>query len=172
LQAQGAGYVSAKFMMEQMPFTVNPTEMQQDIDVEKLRDSLGQAVAGYAQSIPALAQAGGDPSVVLTKVAQIIRDRQDGKALELAVSDAFQPEPAPGPDPAADPMAAMTGGPDAGMGGPEGGLQPSGLMRGVAPGQAGMAPGGRPDIASLFAGISPNGKANLTAAVKKQIPLR
>lgn len=171
LQAQGAGYVSSKFMMEQMPFTVNPTEMQQDIDVENLRKSLGQAVAGYAQSIPALAQSGGDPSVVLAKVAQIIKDRQGGKALELAVSDAFTPEPTPeaAPDAAGvvDPNAPPADGGQLG-----GGLQPSGLMRGVAPGQQGLPPGGRPDIASLFAGISPNGKANLGAAVKRQIPIQ
>ncbi|MFM7010602.1 MAG: hypothetical protein ACKO0Z_14945 [Betaproteobacteria bacterium] len=41
-------------------------------------------------------------------------------------------------------------------------------MQGVAPGQQGMAPGGRPDLQTMLAGIGASGKPNLSANVKRQ----
>jgi hypothetical protein len=39
----------------------------------------------------------------------------------------------------------------------------------VAPGQAGMGPGGRPDMQTLLAGLTSSGQPNITAGVKRSI---
>ena len=45
------------------------------------------------------------------------------------------------------------------------GLQASGRIQGVAPGQQGMAPGGRPSLQTLLAGLSSSGAPELSAGV-------
>ena len=51
------------------------------------------------------------------------------------------------------------------------GLSSSGLMRGVASGQAGMPAGGRPDLQMLLAGLGSNGQANLQASISRRLPV-
>ena len=62
-----------------------------------------------------------------------------------------------------------------GMGGAPGpgggGLNPDGTMRGVAPGQQGMGPGGRPDLNIMLASLGRDGEANLSAGVSRRIPV-
>jgi len=41
-------------------------------------------------------------------------------------------------------------------------------MQGVAPGQQGMAPGGRPALQTLLAGLSSSGAANLSAGILRR----
>jgi len=61
LQARGDKLISRDFLRRQMPFSLNASEEEQQVDIEELRDALKQAVAGYAQAIPILAQNGQDP---------------------------------------------------------------------------------------------------------------
>lgn len=169
LQARGDRLISRDFLRRQMPFALNATEEEQRVDIEEMRDALKQAVAGYAQAIPVLAQNGQDPGDVLSRLSQIIVGRQKGKAIEEVVSEAFAPpEPPPG-----------VAGPEAGSPSPTGepppggnleGLSSSGLMRGVAAGQAGMAAGGRPDLQMLMASLGVGGEPRLSAAVSRRIP--
>lgn len=160
LQMLGARLISKDLARRQFPFSVNVTQEEQRIAVEDLRDSLIQSLAGYAQSIPVMAQSGMDPSEAVSRMAQIVKGVQKGKALEDVIESAFAPpEPPPAP-PGSEPMGAPGSPP--GMGG--------GLPPGVAPGQAQMGPGGAPDIMSLLAGLNAGGSPNMGASVKRQIP--
>lgn len=163
LQLLGARLISKDLARRQFPFSVNVTEEAQRIEIEDLRDSLVQSMAGYATTVPMLAQAGQDPADALNKIAAVIKGRQKGKALEDVVAEAFAPpEPPPGQSPTmpgSEP--GMPGAPGApGGGGPFG----------VAPGQAQMGPGGKPDIMSLLAGLGGGGAPQSSATVKKAIP--
>ena len=70
-------------------------------------------------------------------------------------------------------MGAPGEAPPGGMGEGESleGLGSTGLMRGVAAGQAGMAAGGRPDLQMLLAGIGRGGEANLQANISRRLPV-
>lgn len=179
LQARGDRLISRDFLRRQMPFALNATEEEQRVDTEELRDALKQAVAGYAQAIPVLAQNGQDPGEILARLAIIIEGRQKGRPIEELVSEAFAPPEmpeAPGVESLGAGMEAdmgMTPGeaPPGAEGGGLEGLSSSGLMRGVAQGQAGMAAGGRPDLQMLLAGIGSNGQANLQANVSRRLPV-
>ena len=178
LQARGDRLISRDFLRRQMPFALNATEEEQRVDMEEMRDALKQAVAGYAQAIPVLAQNGQDPGDILSRLSEIILGRQKGEPIEEVVSRAFAPEEPPTP-PGVEPLGAdaagMVGAPGEappGGGGPNlEGLSSSGLMRGVAPGQAGMAAGGRPDLQMLLAGLTSSGGANLQANISRRMPV-
>lgn len=178
LQARGDRLISRDFLRRQMPFALNASEEEQRVDIEEMRDALKQAVAGYAQAIPVLAQSGQDPGEILKRLSDIIVGRQKGRAIEEVVQEAFAPEEMPEPagvEVAGADAAGMVGSPDgappAGDGAGGAGLSDSGLMRGVAPGQAGMSAGGRPDLQMLLAGIGSSGQANLQANVSRRLPI-
>jgi hypothetical protein len=168
LQARGDQLISRDFLRRQMPWEVNVTMEEQKIEIEKLQDALIQAVAGYAQAIPMLAQNGGDPSDVLSKLASVIDGRRKGKPLEEVVTAAFAPQPPP----AQAGVEPIPGSPEAGApgaGGTE--LNPrTGLPPTVVPGQAGMGPGGRPAVQQLLAGLNSRGNPTLAASVARMTP--
>jgi hypothetical protein len=177
LQARGDRLISRDFLRRQMPFALNANEEEQRVDIEEMRDALKQAVAGYAQAIPVLAQNGQDPGDILSRLSQIIIGRQKGRAIEDVISEAFAPEEEPEPgveeagmSPEEQMMQGAPGETPPGEGEGAAGLSSSGLMRGVAPGQAGMAAGGRPDLQMLLAGLGRGGEANLQANVSRRIP--
>jgi hypothetical protein len=152
-----------------MPWEMNVTAEEEKVEVEQLRDALIQAVAGYAQALPAMASQGQDPSKVLRSMAMVIHGRQKGDAIEDVVAEAFAPEPEPQMSPEMTTAAGEAQGApgQASSGEPQlpPGLEASGRMQGVAPGQQGMAPGGRPALQTLLAGLSSSGAANLSAGV-------
>ena len=178
LQARGDRLISRDFLRRQMPFALNASEEEQRVDIEEMRDALKQAVAGYSQAIPVLAQAGQDPGEILSRLSEIILGRQKGRPIEEVVSEAFAPEEMPTP-----PGVELAGEATAGMGGAPGeappggggedleGLSSSGLVRGVAQGQAGMAPGGRPDLQMLMASLGRGGEPNLSAGISRRLPI-
>lgn len=181
LQARGDKLVSREFGMSQMPFALNPSEEETKINREDMRDALKQAVAGYVQAIPVMAQSGADPAEIIGRVVSIIQGLNEGKQIEEVVAEAFAPpEPPEGtlppgvesPDAAGMglPGEAPPGGSAANMGAPPG-MNESGLLQGVAPGQAGMAPGGRPDLQMLFAAMGSNGQPQLSAGVSRRTPI-
>jgi len=170
LQARGDELISRDFMRRNMPFALNATEEEQKIDMEKLREAGFQGIAAYVQSIPAMAQNGMDPTEAIQKLVTVIEGRAKGKALETCLSEAFAPPPPPpGAEPAGAEAAPLPGSPDeAALGGGGGAAGLDGLAAGVAPGQQGMAPGGRPSVANLLAGITGSGAPNLTATVSRR----
>jgi hypothetical protein len=170
LQARAEKMFSRDFMRREMPVEINVEDEERKIDIEDLEEAAKQALMGYAQSIPVLASQGQDPSGPLQALAKVIEDRRKGKPLADSVVEVFTPKPqletqsapaAPG-EPGADQVA----------GGDQGsapfGLGPTGLLKGVAPGQAGMAPGGRPDLNMMLAGLDGRGNVNLSAAISRR----
>ena len=141
LQMRSDKLVSRDYVRREIPMELNVTQEEQRVDIEEMRDSLRVAVAQYAQTIPALAAQGQDPSQIVSRIAEVIKGRQKGKQLETIVEEVFAPEPAP-----EVPMGAEV--PAAGMA-PVPASQPTPEQMGAAP-----AAGSRPDIASLLASIA------------------
>ena len=178
LQARGDRLISQDWLRRSLPFSLNATEEEQKLDIEDMRQALRQAVSGYAQAIPVLAQNGQDPGEILTRLAVIIEGRQKGRPIEEVIAEAFAPpEPPPGMvDPMVDDASPVPGDPmqdPMSGGGPESleGIDAMGRVRGVAPGQAGLPPGGRPDLNFLLAGLSARGEPNLSASVSRRVPI-
>jgi hypothetical protein len=98
LQALGADLVSRDFVMRELPWSMNVTGEQQEIDVQRMRDNLNTAMSQLAQAIPQMTAQGQDPSDLAMKMAAVIKARQKGTAIETAVSEVFAPV---APEPAA-----------------------------------------------------------------------
>lgn len=163
LQLRGDQLVPRDFVQRQLPMDIDVSQMQTEIDNEQVTDALKQGVFAYVQSVGILAQQGQDPMEILNRVAKIVDLRSKGKPMHEAILEAFEP-----PKPTAQELAAQE---EMGAGGGElpFGMNASGLPRGVAEGQAGMAPGGSPDVMSLLAGLGAGGQANLGATVRRQM---
>ena len=172
LQARGDKLISRDFLRRQMPFNFNATQEEEKVETEELRDAMKQAIASYAQAIPALASQGQDPSDILMKLSTVISERQKGTAIEIAIQKAWTPQnPPPAATPAGvSPEQGQPGAVPAGAGQElPAGLAPTGRMQGVAAGQ--IAPGGRPDIQSLLASLGARGEPNLQATVARRQPI-
>jgi hypothetical protein len=118
LQALGGGLISTDLAMRELPFGINVTQEQEKIEIENMRKSLVQSLQAYTQAIPQMAVQGGDPSTVIRKVADVIKARQKGVAIEDAVEEVFAPElpPAGAPmveQPSPAPAALAGGAPQA-----------------------------------------------------------
>lgn len=109
LQALGADLVSRDFVMRELPWSMNVSGEQQSIDVQRMRDNLNTSMSQLAQAIPQMVAQGQDPSDLAMKMAEVIKERQKGTAIEEAVSNVFAPKPAPVPTSA--PQVAPAGGP-------------------------------------------------------------
>jgi hypothetical protein len=182
LQARGDKLISRDFLRRQMPWEMNVTMEEEKVEVEQLRDALIQAVAGYAQALPAMVSQGQDPAQVLTAMAKIIDGRQKGEQIEAVVADAFaeikqmQEQAQQAAQAQQAPAGAMPGAPEQPGQAPQEGQLPPGLsatgrMQGVAPGQEGMAPGGRPALQTLLAGLSSSGSPVLQSGVIRRTPV-
>ena len=153
LQARGDKLISRDFLRRQMPFALDASEEEAQVDVEELRDALKSAVAMYAQSIPSLAAQGQDPGDALAKLSAIIIGRQKGEPIEKIVSEAFAP---PEPDPASAGVEGAGGDP---LAGPSAGGSPLDAL---------ASEGGRPDVQTLLASMGSGGSPQLSAGVKRQ----
>ena len=107
LQALGGGLISTDLAMRELPFGINVTQEQEKIEIEQMRKSLVQSLQAYTQAIPQMAVQGADPSAVIKKVADVIKARQKGVAIEDAVEEVFTPEELP-PAEAAPSMVEQT----------------------------------------------------------------
>ena len=182
LQARGDRLISRDWLRRQMPFPLNVTDEGAKVETEELRDALMQSLAAYAQALPNFAAQGQDPSGVIAKIAGVIEGVQKGRPIEAVAKELFPaPPPAPaGPvggdgqqqeappvpgstDPNAQPQTDAQGNPVQGIG-------PDGLPAGIAPGQATMGPGGRPDLQVLLAQLGSNGNPNLQATLSRRMP--
>ena len=146
LQMRSDKLVSRDYVRREIPMDLNVTQEEQRVDIEEMRDALRVSVAQYAQAIPALAAQGQDPSQIVSRIAEVIKGRQKGLALESIVEKVFAPEPQP--EMAMPPM----GGPEL----PVAGAAPAPASQQPPQEQSGQAPatGQTPDIATLLAGIT------------------
>jgi hypothetical protein len=119
LQALGGKLISRDMAMRELPFGINVTKEQEKIEVEEMRNTLVSSLQSSAQAIPEMIAQGGDPTAIVKKIADVIKLRQKGVAIEDAINDVFAPElPAagaptveqPSPAPAAPAAGAIGGG--------------------------------------------------------------
>ena len=115
LQALGAKIISKDMVMRELPFGINVTQEQEKIEVEEMRNSLIGSLQAYTQAIPQIATQGGDPSEIVVKIADVIKARQKGVAIEDDIEQIFKPELPPAGAPQVEqmspaPVAAPVGG--------------------------------------------------------------
>ena len=157
LQALQADLVSHDFVMRELPWTMNVSQEQERIDVEKMRAALSGSFQALAQAIPQMASSGQDPSSIVNKMAQVIDSRRKGVMIEQAVMDAFKPEPAPeapaGPSMSPEQLLSQMGGGQAPMPSPAAPPEAAMAMATAPPEEQGPPAGGGapPDIASILA---------------------
>lgn len=149
LQALGAGLTSRDYVMRELPWPMNVSEVQKAIDVEKMRDALAASFMSIAGAIPQMVSQGQDPTDLVMKISDVIKARKAGISIEEAVAEVFTPEPAPEVAPAGlpSPVAAQAvpgaPGPMMAAGVP---MSPEGMPMGGPPPQA----GGQPDVMALI----------------------
>jgi hypothetical protein len=148
LQALGGKLISKDMAMRELPFSVNVSQEVEKIEIEEMRTALLASLQAYTQAIPQLAASGGDPSQIVSKIAQVIKARQKGQAIEDAIEEIF-PAPQQQVPPAGAPMVEQ---PSPAPAAPAGGALP------------GPEAGGAPDIMSLLSGLTGTGQA--TASVR------
>jgi len=165
LQALGGKLISKDMAMREMPFNVNVTLEQEKIETEDLRSSLMGALQAYTQAIPQMAAQGQDPSEIIRRVAQVIKERQRGKVLEDIIQDIFTPEnpPAGAQQSVEQPVPSAPGAPVGGAPSPMGQEQGRPIGQGVEEGPPFRGPGvetQRPELQSILASLNASGKAN------------
>lgn len=156
LQFQNGDLLSKESVQKKLPWDIDVDMENRQIHVQRLNDSILAGVAAYSQSLGILLQQGLPASQVFDPIVKLIKARQNGKELAEAALEAFTPpEPEVPEAPPAMPggMPGEAGAMGPGVPGPMGAMAPSGLLKGVAPGQAGMPPGGLPTILNTAASL-------------------
>lgn len=143
LQALGADLVSKDFVRRELNWSLNVSQEQQNIEIEKMRENLSAAIAASAQAIPSMAAQGADPSTLIRNIADVIERRRKGESIENAALAVFTPPPPP-ETPAQPEMVAPA--------------SPAPVEQApqspATPGAAGAAPQQAPmDLASILAGM-------------------
>jgi hypothetical protein len=180
LQLEGAGLVAKGTAMQNTPFGIDPVREQRQIDIEGWREALKQGVFAYMQASGQIAVQGGDPSDLFNLAVDVIRRLQDGQSVEDSLSEAYATQQqakqakaqadAQAQQEAAQAAGGAPGGP-AGPGGQESINGASGLPPGVAPGQAGMPPGGMPTIERMISGFRGNASTPVNeATIQRRVP--
>lgn len=176
LQLRGDKGISRDFMLRNMPFDVNIDQEMEKIDNEELDDALKQGIAGLAGAVAQLTMAGQDPVDIITKLANVGKNREKGLSLRDAVLKAFQPEtPPPGSMPPGAAQQEQQGpatAPGAGTPGP--GQQAPGGGAGPLPAPPGQPPAGAPGgggVMDLLAALGQGGGApNMNARIQRKVP--
>jgi hypothetical protein len=145
LQALGGGLISTDLAMRELPFGINVTQEQEKIEIENMRKSLVQSLQAYTQAIPQMAMQGQDPSMVIKKIADVIKSRSKGVTIEDAVEEVFTPEELPPAGPAEQMVEQVSPAPD---GAPAGGVPPE---------------GGPESLQTLLTSLTAGGKASASA---------
>jgi hypothetical protein len=177
LQLRGDGLIDRDTFRRFMPWDMDNDTTQRNVDIEQTQDALKQALFASLQASGQIIAAGQtDIALSFLKAAsEVVKGRRSGKSIDEilpAFFEAMQAEQQAKAQQQMQEQQAAQGG-AGGPGGPPGAIQGSsdtGLPDGVAPGQAGMPPGGMPSIQQLVAGVSGSGKAQLAASVRKRIP--
>lgn len=172
LQLEGAGLIARSTTQENLPFSIDAIQEQRKINIEGWREALKQGLFAYIQASGQIASQGGDPTDLFNLTVDVIHRLQDGQTEEDAVAAAYTAQQQ---QKQAEQQAAQDAAQAAqSVAGPDGGLSvngSNGLPAGVAPGQAGLPPGGLPTIARLVAGFRGNGSLPVNeATVQRRIP--
>lgn len=176
LQLRGDAIISRNTFRQALPFGIDVDQEQRDLDVQEIEDAFKQGLSASLTAVGQMMAAGQTQAAmqVMQMASSILAGRQDGVPLADLIKQAMQPQDdeqaEAGTDAGSAPGQPGAGGP-AGPGGADiPGMQPSGLMDGVAAGQAAAGPGGRPSIQDLTAGFTGAGNANMAVAVRRRVP--
>ena len=152
LQALGGKLISKDMAMRELPFNVNVTQEQEKIEIEDMRNALIGSLQAYTQAIPQMAASGQNPSDIVRKIAEVIKSRQKGQAIEDAIEEIFAPEAQQVPPAGAPSQVEQTS--PAPAAAPVGGPTPE-------QGTAELPPQEQaPDIQSLLSSLTSGGEAN------------
>lgn len=143
LQALNAGLISREFIMSELPWSINVTNEQSRIDIEKMRDALSASLQALTQAIPQMASAGQDPSDIVSKIASVINAKKKGLSIEDAVTEIFTQEAVKSPAAPESPTEPT----EAPVGPPGSEVPPEAQGAPTAPT---AAPGGAPNVASIL----------------------
>lgn len=152
LQALGGKLISKDMAMRELPFNVNVTQEQEKIEIEDMRNALIGSLQAYTQAIPQMAASGQNPSDVVRKIAEVIKSRQKGQAIEDAIEEIFAPEAQQVPPAGAPSQVEQTS--PAPAAAPVGGPTPEQAMAELPPQET------APDIQSLLSSLTSGGEAN------------
>jgi len=170
LQARGDGLIDRDTVRRQLPWGIDAEQVQRDLDVQETEDALKQGLFAALQSVgQMLAQGMTDQAMMFfTAADDVIKARENGRPVNEALMASFQAYQQKQQEAAAAAQQAQAA---TGGGGADGlqGVGPTGLPPNVAPGQAGLAPGGLPDVQSLVAGFRGD-QATMSASVRKRLP--
>ena len=141
LQALGASLVSKDFIRRELPWNVNVSMEEQQIEIEKMRENLSAAITATAQAIPAMAAQGQNPTPLIQKIADVIERRRKGEMIEAAALEVFKVE---------EPVQAEMTPP-----GTQGPVEqsPSPVPPGQPSGGVPQQPQQQPDLATILAGL-------------------
>jgi hypothetical protein len=180
LQALGGDLVSKDYVRRHLPSDINPQDEESKITIEKLRGSLVEGMSALVQSMPAMVAAGQDPSSIISATVAALTAVQKGERLEDALARIFPPPKAeetgaaeqngPPDETGAGEQQADPNAPPGTPGAKTPGFTPQGLPSGLTAGIASRGQGARPDLQTLFAGMSAGGKANLQGGVSRYLP--
>ena len=152
LQALGGKLISKDMAMRELPFNVNVTQEQEKIEIEDMRNALIGSLQAYTQAIPQMAAGGQDPSDIVRKIAEVIKSRQKGQAIEDAIEEIFAPQAQQVPPAGAQSQVEQTS--PAPSSAPVGGPTPEQGMAELPPQEQ------APDIQSLLSSLTSGGEAN------------
>jgi len=152
LQALGGKLISKDMAMRELPFNVNVTQEQEKIEIEDMRNALIGSLQAYTQAIPQMAASGQNPSDIVRKIAEVIKSRQKGQAIEDAIEEIFAPEAQQVPPAGAPSQVEQTS--PAPAAAPVGGPTPEQGMTELPPQEV------APDIQSLLSSLTSGGEAN------------
>ena len=152
LQALGGKLISKDMAMRELPFNVNVTQEQEKIEIEDMRNALIGSLQAYTQAIPQMAASGGDPSDIVRKIAEVIKSRQKGQAIEDAIEEIFAPQAQQVPPAGALSQVEQTS--PAPVTAPVGGPTPEQGMAELPPQEV------APEIQSLLSSLTSGGEAN------------
>lgn len=163
LQARAEKLFSRDLMRREMPIDIDADEEARKVDLEDLEESAKAAIQGYASAIPQLAAAGQDPSGAVQALGKVIELRRKGKSISEAVQEVFVPEPVEPPNDQlpATPEELMEQATAGAMPGEQSMLPPE------SQDMVGEAPSGRPDLATMLAGIDAKGQPTLSGGVMR-----
>lgn len=169
LQARGDGLIDRDTVRRQLPWGLDADQVQRDLDVQETEDALKQGLFAALQVTgQMIAQGQADQAMMFFQAANdLIKGRQNGKPINDLLMTSFQTFIQQQQEQQQAAQAAQAQAPG---GGGDGGDLGDGLPPGVAPGQAGLPPGGQPSVQSLIAGFNGSGSPSMTTSVRRRLP--
>lgn len=177
LQLRGDQIIGRDTFRRNLPIDIDVDQQQRELDEQTLEDAVMQGLAAALQASGQMFAAGQQQEALTFYQAavQIIKGRRQGKDMADLIDQVLiqpvlqQQQQAQQQAAAAGPPGPPGAGPDDGSG-DLAGVGATGLPQGVAQGQAGLPPGGRPSVQDLTAAFSSSGSPNLGDTVRRRVP--